>query len=94
VIRGEGELSFGELVERLQRGGKPIDVAGVSWRDDEQVVDNPARRLVEDLDQLPMPRSRRTTWQLVRRSISTSDEVAPSRANFARRLRSGNAAFA
>src|SRR5882672_2964223 len=55
VIRGEGELSFGELVERLQRGGKPIDVAGVSWRDDEQVVDNPARRLVEDLDQLPMP---------------------------------------
>lgn len=55
VVRGEGELSFRELIARLRLGHKPGDVAGVSWLDGEQIVDNPARRQIEDLDELPMP---------------------------------------
>ncbi|MCW5803569.1 MAG: B12-binding domain-containing radical SAM protein [Deltaproteobacteria bacterium] len=55
VVRGEGEITFAELVEQLVRGHTPQGVAGVSWRDGARVVENPSRRLVENLDRLPMP---------------------------------------
>ena len=51
VVRGEGELTFAELV----RGGTPEGVAGVSYRDQGRVVHNPARELIRDLDALPRP---------------------------------------
>lgn len=51
VVRGEGELTFAELV----RGGTPEGVAGISFRDHGRVVHNPARPLISDLDALPRP---------------------------------------
>lgn len=55
AIRGEGELTFAELVERYGEGGSPRDVPGVSWRESGNVVHNPDRPLIEDLDSLPFP---------------------------------------
>jgi magnesium-protoporphyrin IX monomethyl ester (oxidative) cyclase len=51
VVRGEGETTFAELV----RTGSPDGVAGTSFRRDGQIVHNPARETIKDLDALPLP---------------------------------------
>lgn len=51
VVRGEGELTMLDLAAH-----KPLQkVPGVSYRDDGNVVHNPDRKLVTDLDSLPFP---------------------------------------
>ena len=51
VVRGEGDESLPELLD-----GVPFeDVAGVTWRADGGWGETPARRLLDDLDALPMP---------------------------------------
>lgn len=55
LIRGEGEATFAHLLETLQDGGDPGQVAGLSWRRGEEVVVNPERALIQDLDDLPIP---------------------------------------
>ena len=51
VIRGEGELTMRELVQ----SGSPEGVLGISYKDNNKVIHNPDRPLIEDLDSLPFP---------------------------------------
>ncbi len=51
VVRGQGELTFAELVGR----GSPVGVAGVSYRDNGRLVHNPDRLAAPALDDLPLP---------------------------------------
>jgi len=51
VVRGEGELTMRELVVK----GKAKGVRGVSYRDGDEIVHNPDREFIEDLDSLPFP---------------------------------------
>ena len=55
VVRGEGELTFAELVHSLHRGQGPAGIRGLTWRDRDGVSDNPERPLVDNLDDLPVP---------------------------------------
>jgi anaerobic magnesium-protoporphyrin IX monomethyl ester cyclase len=55
VVRGEGEETLAELLEKLVEGRSPGGVRGLSLRDGDGVVHNPDRPLIEDLDSLPMP---------------------------------------
>lgn len=55
LVRGEGEVTFAELLAALRDGRAPSSVAGLVWRDGEHVRTNPARKLIEDLDTLPVP---------------------------------------
>ncbi len=58
VIRGEGEMTMLELCRALERGKKKevlADIAGVSWRLDGHIKNNPPRPLVQNLDHLPYP---------------------------------------
>jgi radical SAM superfamily enzyme YgiQ (UPF0313 family) len=53
VIRGEGELTFTELVSKL---GKDLSgIAGVSFREGKKIVHNPDRGQIADLATLPSP---------------------------------------
>jgi len=54
VIRGEGELTMKELVEK----GSPEGVLGVSYKRDGKIVHNKERPMIEDLDALPFPARR------------------------------------
>ncbi|MBU7043733.1 MAG: cobalamin B12-binding domain-containing protein [Theionarchaea archaeon] len=55
VIVGEGEYSTPALLEYLQ-GTIPLDdVGGVAYRHNGEIVCNPPRKSVENLDELPMP---------------------------------------
>ncbi|MHA1266571.1 MAG: B12-binding domain-containing radical SAM protein [Candidatus Helarchaeota archaeon] len=51
VVRGEGELTFRELIQK----GSPVGVAGLSYNDNGTYVHNPDRELIKNLDDLRFP---------------------------------------
>jgi len=55
VVRGEGEITLRELVSAYRDGGDAEAIDGVSWRRGREIVHNPDRKLIGDLDQLPLP---------------------------------------
>lgn len=56
ILQGEGEGRAGELVRRLASGMSIADVPGVSFIDDAgQLVQTPDAKLLDTLDDLPLP---------------------------------------
>ncbi|HUT37404.1 MAG TPA: radical SAM protein [Planctomycetota bacterium] len=57
VVRGEGEATMADLVACLQDGDRQrlAHVAGLSYRDGDEVRHNPDREPIPDLDVLPLP---------------------------------------
>lgn len=55
VVRGEGEVTFAELLRELARGGKAWRVDGLAIRKGDEIVSTPDRVLVANLDDLPSP---------------------------------------
>ncbi|MHA1131245.1 MAG: B12-binding domain-containing radical SAM protein [Candidatus Helarchaeota archaeon] len=51
VVRGEGEFTFRELVEK----GSPVGVAGLSYKDNGSYIHNPDRPFIKNLDELKFP---------------------------------------
>ncbi len=56
IVRAEGELSVEELLDRVRSGGELHGISGLTFRDGGgEIVVNPDRPLIEDLDTLPFP---------------------------------------
>ncbi len=55
VIKGEPEMTFVELIDVSEGGGALEHVKGLAFRQDGQVVVNPDRPFIENLDSLPLP---------------------------------------
>ena len=55
VVRGEPDLTVAELVKTLESGGDLSAVAGISYRQGDEIKKNPSRPLIKDLDILPFP---------------------------------------
>ena len=55
VVRGEGELTLLELMQRLDSPETWRAILGLSFRRDGRIVENPPRPLIADLDSLPFP---------------------------------------
>lgn len=60
VIRGEGEITTVELTEHLAGKRKINAIKGLSYRKDDNIIHNPPRPWIKDLDKLPYP-----AWHLV-----------------------------
>lgn len=56
IVRGEGEYTLLELMNYLSGRSKQSlsDIAGISYRSNGQVIDNPPRPLIGNLDHLPV----------------------------------------
>jgi anaerobic magnesium-protoporphyrin IX monomethyl ester cyclase len=54
VVRGQGELTFVEVSQRLQAGESLAGVAGVSFKEGNRIIHNPERP-VTNVNKLPMP---------------------------------------
>ncbi len=55
IVRGEGEVTFTELIKRRISGQPLGDVAGLTYRDDKDIIKNPDRPQIVDLNTLPFP---------------------------------------
>jgi len=55
VLRQEGEETTVELANRLQSGGTPAGIPGLSWNNGSSIVNEPDRPLIHDLDSIPFP---------------------------------------
>jgi anaerobic magnesium-protoporphyrin IX monomethyl ester cyclase len=55
VVRKEGENTLLELVQRLEADEDYYDVLGTTCRKDGEIVRNPDRPYIENLDELPFP---------------------------------------
>lgn len=55
VVRGEGEVTIRELANDYAAGGDGDGIDGVTRRRGAEVVRNPDRELIADLDRLPLP---------------------------------------
>jgi len=55
VVRGEGELTFCDLVNRLARGLGPEGVKGITYRKGSVVKWEEPRPLIKDIDVIPWP---------------------------------------
>ena len=55
IVRGEGEVTFCELVDALKKGSSLTSVKGITYRHNKQVVSNPDRPPGGGLDEIPSP---------------------------------------
>ncbi|MBE9573109.1 MAG: cobalamin-dependent protein, partial [Proteobacteria bacterium] len=59
IVRGEGELTFSEVIEKLETCESFADVRGITYREkvdgSTKIKRNPDRELIPDLDSLPIP---------------------------------------
>lgn len=56
VVRGEGELTFRELLMKLMKNDWDFrDVLGITYRVNDKVRENPPRPLIQNLDYVPLP---------------------------------------
>jgi anaerobic magnesium-protoporphyrin IX monomethyl ester cyclase len=55
IVRGEGEDTLTELVRKIEAGRPPFDVRGLSFHHEGEVIHNPDRDLLCELDTLPFP---------------------------------------
>lgn len=54
IIKGEGELTFVELLEK-KKNKQYSDVKGIVYRDEKRIIENKPRKRIENLDDLPFP---------------------------------------
>ncbi|KPJ65569.1 MAG: hypothetical protein AMJ45_04980 [Syntrophobacter sp. DG_60] len=55
IVRGEGEVTFAELLRYYLDGGDISSIKGITYQEDGNVIDNPERPLIENLGQIPSP---------------------------------------
>ena len=55
VVRHDGEETLTEMLDALARGESPRGMAGLVWREGDQIVKGPVRAPTGDLDSLPKP---------------------------------------
>ncbi len=55
IVRGEGEVTFSRLLDSLLDGTSPVEIEGLTRRENGQVVKNPDRDFIRDLDIIPSP---------------------------------------
>lgn len=55
AVRGEGEITFLEILEYLEERRRLIDIAGISFNNGNSYINNKDRDLIKDINTLPIP---------------------------------------
>jgi anaerobic magnesium-protoporphyrin IX monomethyl ester cyclase len=55
IVRGEGEITFADLVTKVDEGSSFSEIKGISFRHNGEITHNPSRPQIEDLNDLPYP---------------------------------------
>ncbi|MFH2009436.1 MAG: radical SAM protein [bacterium] len=76
VVLGDGEVTLPALLDHLEQGGDPADLAGIAFRRGDEVIRTADRPRVTELDSLPYPAFERFE---VERSLSEHQSFLASR---------------
>lgn len=55
IIQGEGEVTLAETLKTLKNNEKNLNIQGLIYRDKENIIVNPPRKLIQDLNIIPFP---------------------------------------
>jgi len=55
IVMGEGEITAFELFDALLEGRDPTDILGIAYRKGDEIIINPPRPFIKDLDTVPFP---------------------------------------
>lgn len=55
VVRGEGEYTFLDLIHNIHNINKLENVLGITYKENNRIIHNPTRPLIENLDEIPFP---------------------------------------
>jgi len=78
IVRGEGEVTFSELISTLNRGNGKLDsVQGISFLSKGEILRTPTRPFIENLDELPFPARHLVPMERYRRTKMGEREVTP-----------------
>ncbi|HQO03233.1 MAG TPA: cobalamin-dependent protein, partial [Spirochaetota bacterium] len=53
IVRGEGEITFVELLSKIHHHESPAAVLGISYRESGEIIHNEMRPFIEDINILP-----------------------------------------
>jgi radical SAM superfamily enzyme YgiQ (UPF0313 family) len=71
IVRHEGEQSIMEIIEWISHGkGSPVEISGISYRDDGRIIHNKDRAFNRDIDSLPYP-----AWEMF--NLAKYNDVLP-----------------
>ena len=78
IVRGEGEVTFSELVAALDKKNGQFDsVQGISFFSNGKLVRTPPRPFIEDLDNLPLPARHLVPMDDYRRTKLGGRDITP-----------------
>lgn len=63
LVRGEGEMTFLEMAQKFRAGERLDGITGLSLVREGEVIHNPGRKFIENLDSLPMPAWHQFNWK-------------------------------
>jgi anaerobic magnesium-protoporphyrin IX monomethyl ester cyclase len=55
IVRGQGEITFADLVNKVKAGSLFFKIPGISFRHNGEITHNPSRPFITDLNDLPYP---------------------------------------
>lgn len=55
IVRGEGEITFCELIETLKKKSSLRSILGITFRHNKKIIQNPDRPPLSNLDEVPSP---------------------------------------
>lgn len=55
IVKGEGEITFLELIREFEKNKDLYRLEGIIYKKDGQLIENPSRPLIKNLDDLPFP---------------------------------------
>lgn len=55
IVRGEGEITFAQVLKKLLNRQELTGVDGISYRKNNEIIENPDREQINDLDIIPSP---------------------------------------
>jgi anaerobic magnesium-protoporphyrin IX monomethyl ester cyclase len=55
VVRGEGEMTMLDIAQAVERGVSFKQITGISYKNKGEIIHNPYRELISDIDTIPFP---------------------------------------
>jgi len=55
IVKGEGEETTKELIENIEKGASLNEVKGITFREENEIIDSEPRPFIKNIDEIPFP---------------------------------------